>query len=105
MVGVEQARIMVRVQPNARQNEVLRFKDGVLHLKIAAPPIKGKANQELIRFLSDTLGLRKSNLTIAKGITSNRKVICISHLTQSQAMEQLERLSEREEKYRNRQTE
>ena len=86
MVEIGQARIVARVQPNARQNQVLGFKDGVLCVKIAAPPIKGKANQELIKFLSDILGVNKSNLTIEKGLTGKRKVIGISGLTQDQVM-------------------
>jgi hypothetical protein len=92
MVEEEQARIMVRVQPNASQNEVLRFKDGVLHVRIAASPIKGKANQELIKFLSDILGISKRHLIIEKGMTGKSKVIRIGKSTQNQVMAQLARL-------------
>ncbi len=81
-----QTRIAVRVQPNASQNQVLGFKDGVLYVRIAAPPIKGKANQELIKFLSNILGVSKSSLTIEKGMTGKRKVIGIRGLTQDQVM-------------------
>ncbi len=82
----ERATIIVQVQPNASQNKVIRFADGVLQLKIAAPPVKGKANQELIRFLSDILGVAKSNLTVEKGTTSKRKVISIQGLAQEEVM-------------------
>ncbi len=92
MVEEEQARIVVRVQPKASQNKVLRFKDRVLHVRIAALPIKGKANQELIKFLSDILGISKSNLIIEKGMTGKRKVIRIDGSTQNQVMAQLARL-------------
>ncbi len=92
MVENKPARIVVRVQPNAGQNEVIRFKDGVLFIRIAALPIKGKANQELIKFLSDILGVSRSHLTIEKGMTSKRKVIGVSGLTQRQVTGQLERL-------------
>ncbi|MFC1932331.1 DUF167 domain-containing protein [Chloroflexota bacterium] len=92
MVKEEQATIVVQVQPNASQNKVLRFEDGVWYLRVAAPPIKGKANQELLKFLSDILGISKSNLTIEKGITSKRKVIVIKGLTQNQVVGQLEKL-------------
>ena len=92
MVEKEQARIIVRVQPNASQNEVLRFKDGGLHVRIAASPIKGKANQELIKFLSDILGISKRNLIIEKGMTGKSKVIRIDESTQNQVMAQLARL-------------
>lgn len=93
MVKEEPATIVVQVQPNARQNKVTSFKNGVWYLMIAAPPVKGKANQELIKFLSDILGVGKSNLTIEKGMTSKRKIIAVNGLTQSQAMRQIANLS------------
>ena len=90
-MGAERVRIVVRVQPNASQNEVLRFNDGVWHLRVAAPPVKGKANHELIKFLSEILGITRSQLTIEKGATDKRKVIGIIELTQNQVTERLER--------------
>ena len=84
MVKEESAKIVVQVQPNASQNMVARFDEGVWHLRIAAPPIKGKANQELLKFLSGILGVTKGNLTIEKGMTSKRKVIAIKGLGQNQ---------------------
>ena len=86
----ESANIVVQVQPNASQNKVVRFQDGVLHLKITAPPIKGKANQELLGFLSDILGVRKAYLTIEKGITSKKKTVAIKGLTQNQVTTKFE---------------
>ena len=85
----EQATIVVQVQPNASQNRVARFEDGVLHLRIAAPPVKGKANRELLRFLSDILEISQTSLTIEKGLTSKRKVIAVTGLTQQQVTELL----------------
>jgi hypothetical protein len=84
-----QARLVVQVQPNARQNEVTNFENGVLQVRIAAPPIKGKANKELIEFLSKLLGINKSNLTMEKGMSSKRKVIAIKQLTPAQISERL----------------
>ena len=88
----EQARIIVQVQPNARQNEVVAFENGVLHIKVAAPPVKGKANKELIGFLSQLFDISKSQVRIEKGETSRRKVIAIEGLSQSQILEGLRRL-------------
>ena len=79
-----EARIVVRVQPNAARNEVLGFENGCLRVKIAAPPVKGKANQELIRFLSDILRVSRSDITIRKGMASRAKVITIGGLSQDQ---------------------
>ncbi len=87
MADKGEARIVVRVQPNATRSEVLGFKDGCLRVKIAAPPIKGKANQELLRFLSGILKVSKGDITIRKGMTSKTKVIGISGLSQEQLME------------------
>lgn len=84
-----QAKITVQVQPNASRNKVTRFEDGVLYIKIAAPPVKGQANQALIKYLSDIMDTRKSNLIIEKGITGKRKSITIKGLTQDSVTEKL----------------
>ena len=88
----EKATIVVQVQPNAGRNKITRFEDGVWHLKIAAPPVKGKANQELLKFLSDILGVSKANIAIEKGMTRRRKVIAIQKTTLNQVRQQLEKL-------------
>jgi uncharacterized protein (TIGR00251 family) len=95
-VKEEPVRIAVQVQPNASQNRMARFEDGVLYVKIAAPPVKGKANQELIRFLSDFLGVSKASLTILKGERSKRKVVAIEGLSREQVERRLK--AERDEK-------
>ncbi len=75
------ARIAIQAHPGAKRNQVVRFDDGVWHLKIAAPPVEGKANKELIEFLSEILGLSKSHITIEKGLTGHRKLVAIEGLT------------------------
>ena len=91
MAEKEQSKIAAHIQPNASQNEVVGFKGGVLQVRIAAPPVKGKANQELIKFLSNVLGVSKSNLTIEKGITGKKKTVAIRGLGQEQVARLLER--------------
>jgi len=91
MAEKEQSKIAVHIQPNASQNDVVGFKGGVLQVRIAAPPVKGRANQELIKFLSNVLGVSKSNLTIQKGITGRKKIVAISELGQEQVVRLLER--------------
>lgn len=65
------------------------FEDGVLRVKIAAPPVKGKANRELVGFLSKLLGVSKGSITIEKGATSRRKLIAIEGLSQAEALRRL----------------
>jgi uncharacterized protein (TIGR00251 family) len=76
-------RISVQVHPGAKRNEIVRVEDSVWHLKIAAPPTEGKANKELIEFLSEILDISKSRITIERGTTSRRKLIALQGLTQA----------------------
>ena len=85
----EEARISVQVYPNAAKNEVVDFIDGVLRVKIAAAPVKGKANKELIALISRVLGVDKSRVSISRGHTSRRKVIAIDGLSQEEITKRL----------------
>jgi uncharacterized protein (TIGR00251 family) len=82
----ELAKLIVQVQPSARRRELLSFEEGVLKVKIAASPVKGKANQELISYLSDILGIAKSQIIIKQGSLSKRKLIIIKGLNQDQLL-------------------
>jgi len=75
-------RITVKVQPGARKNAVAGYDDGVLRLKIAAPPVEGKANKELISYLSDILDVKKSAINIEKGQASRNKLISIAGISE-----------------------
>jgi uncharacterized protein (TIGR00251 family) len=83
--------LSVKVTPNASRNEITDFTDGVLQVKVAAPPVKGKANKELIAFLSRTLGVSRSSISIVKGHTSRNKVIAIEGLSREEIMKRLSR--------------
>ena len=83
------ARILLHLQPNAPRNEVVGFAGGVWRVKIAAPPVRDKANKELIAFLSQILGVSKAALTIIKGHTSKNKLIAIDGLSQEEVRKRL----------------
>jgi len=63
--------------------------DNVFHVKVSAPPIKGKANQELIAFLGQLLEVNKSRVSIIRGQTSRNKVIAVQGLSQEETMKRL----------------
>ncbi len=52
-----------------------------LKIRLAAPPVDGKANEALLRFVAETLGLPKSAVSLKSGQTSRRKVLEISGTT------------------------
>jgi len=88
-ISGNKTKISLRVYPNASRNEVVGFTGGVLRVKVSAPPIKGKANRELITFLSRLLGVSKGSIDILKGHTARNKVVVIDGLSQEEIMSQL----------------
>ncbi len=82
----------VRVQPGARRNEVLGFRDNILYARVTATPEKGRANQALLMLMADTLGISRSALSIIRGQTSRNKVMAIQGLS----LEELKNILERD---------
>ena len=79
----------LKVIPNAARSEITGYKDGILLVKIAAAPIKGKANRELVALLSRMLGVSKSAITIIKGQMSRNKVVSVEGLNRKEITERL----------------
>jgi uncharacterized protein len=77
------SKISIKVQPNAGRNELVGLVNGVWKIKIAAPPDKGKANKELVDFLSELLNIKKDQIGILRGQTSHNKVVEIKGLDES----------------------
>jgi len=71
----------VRVTPRARRNAIGGFEDGVLAVRLAAPPVEGAANKALIAFLAEALGVSKSAIRVESGTRSRHKRLRISGLT------------------------
>lgn len=71
----------LRVQPNASNSAVAGLHGTRLKIRLQSPPQDGKANRELIRFLSDLLEIPKSSLELIRGKTSRDKTVRITGLT------------------------
>ena len=78
------ARLSVRVKPRASKSRVVGVREGALEVAVAAPPVDGEANATLIAFLSKTLGVAKSALTLVSGESSRLKVLSVSGLSASE---------------------
>jgi len=85
------ATLEIHLQPGAKSNEIIGFRDGVLWVKVAAPPEKGRANGALIELMAKSLSVPKSDLTLVRGFTSRQKVIAIKGLTTEALKEKLTR--------------
>ena len=71
----------VRVQPRASRTEIAGEHAGAVKLRIAAPPVDGKANEECRRFLAKLLGVSASLVEIRSGESSRDKVIRIHNVS------------------------
>ena len=70
-------RIAIHVQPGARVSSVLGEIGGTLKVRLQAPPVDGKANEALIGFIADKLGVRQRDVRIVRGQTSRQKLLDI----------------------------
>jgi len=68
----------VRVQPRASRTAITGELGDALKIAVAAPPVEGKANQALIRFLAELFGVASSSIEIVSGGLGRNKVVRIS---------------------------
>ena len=73
--------VTVRVSPNARQSTVTGTTGDYLTCRLNAKPVDGAANTELLRLLTDQLGVPKSRLSMLSGETSRLKRVLITGIT------------------------
>jgi uncharacterized protein (TIGR00251 family) len=71
----------VKVVPGSSKTSIAGLLDGMLKVKVSAPPEKGKANQCLIDFLAKKLSVKKNNIKIISGSTNPAKRIEISGIS------------------------
>jgi uncharacterized protein (TIGR00251 family) len=72
---------LVKVVPRSSRTAVAGILGGMLKVKLAAAPEKGKANEALVEFLADTLGVKKNAIIITSGHTSPVKTIQITGIS------------------------
>lgn len=76
--GKKGSALAVRVTPRASRNEIVDLlDDGTIKVRIAAPPADGEANETLIEFLAEILGVPKSRLDIVAGASGRDKLIAV----------------------------
>jgi len=83
------ASLLIHVQPRARRTEVVGWHGDALKIRVAAPPVEGAANQELLRFLAKRLALPVARVRLVTGNTGRRKRLEVAGLDTVTLLERL----------------
>jgi uncharacterized protein (TIGR00251 family) len=76
--GGDGVTIHVHAQPGAKRTEVAGLYGDSLKLRLASPPVDGKANECLIEFLARRLGVKRAQVSIIRGVSSRRKTVFVA---------------------------
>jgi uncharacterized protein YggU (UPF0235/DUF167 family) len=72
---MEGCEIAVRLQPRARANEIVGERDGVIVVRVSAPPIDGRANEALCRLIAKRAGVGVRRVSILRGAGTREKLV------------------------------
>jgi uncharacterized protein len=67
--------IPVRVQPGASKDAIACIREGYLLIRLCSPPVDGRANDSLVRFVADRLDIPRSSVRIIQGIKNRKKLL------------------------------
>ena len=70
--------INVYVVPRSSKSEIVGIYNDCLKIKLKSPPVDNAANEELVRFLADTLKIPKKNIEILKGLNQKKKIVLVT---------------------------
>ncbi|MGN0192518.1 MAG: DUF167 domain-containing protein [Candidatus Gastranaerophilaceae bacterium] len=76
--------IFIKLTPNSSKDEILGVKEGLLKIKISAPPNDNKANKKLILFLSDVLKAPKTSISFVSGEKSSNKTLLVKNKSEDE---------------------
>ena len=77
--GQNTTTLILHIQPGAKTTEIVGPYGDALKIRLAAPPVDGKANAALITYIAERLGVTKSCIELKSGQTSRRKVLELSN--------------------------
>ena len=83
--------IKIRLQPRAARDEIVGERNGALLVRLTTPPIEGRANKAVCRFLARQLGIAPTRVSLLKGTRSRDKVVQVEGLTSEQIAQTLQR--------------
>ncbi len=71
----------IKAVPRARRDEIVGVEGDALKVRLTAPPVEGKANEALIKFLANKLGVRRADVEILHGETGRHKLVRVRGLS------------------------
>jgi uncharacterized protein (TIGR00251 family) len=83
-VSAPACKLAIKAIPNASRNAIAGWLGDVLKVKVHAPALEGRANDELCAFIADTLNLPRRAVTVAQGDKSRQKLLLITGLAASE---------------------
>lgn len=83
-------RFQVLAKPRAKRSQIVAARPGTLEIALAAPPVDGAANDELIRFLAERLGIAKSRVELVRGAGGRHKLVQIDGLAEAEVLARLQ---------------
>jgi uncharacterized protein (TIGR00251 family) len=81
--------LRLHIQPGAKKTEVVGLHGEALKIRLAAPPVNGKANARLIAFLADRLGVARAAISLLSGESSRAKRVHVDGVTATAAKARL----------------
>ena len=92
--GVESVTLRIRVTPRAPNEEISQImEDGTIKIRLTAPPVEGKANAALVKFLAEILQVPGGSIKIISGGSSRNKYILVSGMKMEVAQQLLREAS------------
>ena len=87
--GKSGAVLTVYVQPKASRTEIVGIHGDALKIRVAAPPVGGAANDELIRYVADRCAVPRAAVRIQSGAEGRRKLLCLKGISAELVMARL----------------
>ena len=70
--------LTIHAQPGAKRSEVAGLHGDALKIRLAAPPVEGKANEALVRFIAECFAVPQRNVELLRGAQSRHKMVKVS---------------------------
>ncbi len=81
--------LTIKAVPRAKRDEIVGIEGDALKVRLNAPPVEGRANEALIKFLAEKLGLKRGDIELVRGETARHKVVRIRGISAGRLKELL----------------